>query len=92
MFLNYPKKKFIVLLLIIAFTGLLIQAAFTIAILFMFGFLALMVIIHYTDEYSFIAIALALMVVIILLIFQGAFALIFEQLSGIEKIIQCLEL
>jgi hypothetical protein len=86
MFLNYPKKKLIVLLLIIAFTGLLIQATFTIAILFMFGFFALMVIIRYTDEYTFIAIALALLGIIILLTFQGSFALIFERLSDIEII------
>lgn len=86
LFLNYSKKKFLVLLLIIAFSGLLIQAAFTIAILFMFGFFALLIIIRYTDKYTFIAVALALLGIIILLTFQGTFALIFEQLSDIESI------
>ena len=84
--MNYSKKKFLVLFLIIAFTGLLIQAAFTIAILFMFGFFALLIIIRYTDKYTFIAVALALLGIIILLTFQGTFALIFEQLSDIESI------
>ena len=86
LFLNYSKKKFLVLLLIIAFSDLLIQAAFTIAILFMFGFFALLIIIRYTDKYTFIAVALALLGIIILLTFQGTFALIFEQLSDIESI------
>lgn len=84
LFLNYPKKKFLVLLLIFAFTGLLVQSAFTIAILFTFSFLTLLVIIRYTNKYTFIAIAL--LGVIMLLIFQGAFTPMFGQLADIEGI------
>ena len=84
LFLNYPKKKFLALLLISIFTGLLIQAAFTIAILFTFSFLTLLFIIRYTNKYTFIAIAL--LGVIMLLIFQGTFASIFRQLSDIKGI------
>jgi hypothetical protein len=84
LFLNYPKKKFLALLLISAFIALLVQAAFTIAILFTFIFLILQVIIRYTNKYTFVAIAL--LGIISLLIFQGAFASMFKQLADVKGI------
>lgn len=82
--LNYRKKKFLSLLLIFAFTGLLIQASFTIAILFTFSFLTLLVVIRYTNKYIFIVITM--LGIIILLIFPGIFPSIFGQLANIEGI------
>ena len=84
LFLNYPKKYYLVLLLILAFTALLIQASYMISIALTFLFLALLVIMHYTNKYTFIAITL--LIVIMLLIFQGTFASMFEKLADIEGI------
>jgi hypothetical protein len=84
LFLNYRKKKFLVLLLIFAFTGLLILASFTIAILFTFSFLILLVVIRYTNKYIFIVITI--LGIIIFLIFPGIFTSIFSQLANIEGI------
>ena len=84
LFLNYPKKKFLALLLIFAFTGLLIRASFTMAILFTFSFLTLLIIIRYTNKYTFITVAL--LGVLMLLIFQGTFASMFGKLADIEGI------
>ena len=85
LFLNYPKKKFLGLLLIFAFTVLLVQAAFTIAILFTFIFLILLIIIRYKNKYTFVAVAL--LGILMLLIFQGTFAsMFFKQIADIEVI------
>ncbi len=84
LFLNYRKKNYFTLLLIFAFTALLIQASYTIAIILTFVFLVLLVIMRYTNKYSFVAITL--LIVVMLLIFQGTFTLIFEKLADIEGI------
>ena len=84
LFLNYRKKKYLTLLLIFAFTALLIQSSYLIAIALTFIFLVLLVIMRYTNKYTFIAITL--LVIIALLIFQGTFASMFEKLADIEGI------
>ena len=84
LFLNYPKKKFLGLLLIFAFTFLVVQAAFTIAILFTFIFLILQVVIRYTNKYIFIVITI--LGIMIFLIFPGIFTSMFKQLADIEVI------
>ena len=84
LFLNYRKKNYLALLLIFAFTALLIQASYMISIVLTFIFLVLLVIMRYTNKYTFVAITL--LVVIMLLIFQGTFASMFEKLVDIEGI------
>ncbi len=84
LFLNYRKKNYLVLLFIFAFTALLIQASYMIAISLTFIFLVLLVIMRYTNKYTFVA--TTLLVVITLLIFQGTFVSIFENLADIEGI------
>ena len=86
LFLNYRKKKYLVLLLIFAFTALLIQASYMIAIALTFVFLVFLVIMRYTNKYTFIAIIL--LGAITLLIFQGTFASMLERLADIEGIPQ----
>ncbi len=84
LFLNYRKKNYLAFLLIFAFTALLIQASYMIAIVLTFIFLVLLFIMHYTNKYTFVAITL--LVVITLLIFQGTFASILGQLSDVKGI------
>lgn len=84
LFLNYRKRRPIVAILIIAFTALLIKASFTIAILFTFIFLILLVIRRYTNKYTFLAIAI--LVIITFLISQGLLASMFSRLADIRNI------
>ncbi|MDO9566754.1 MAG: hypothetical protein Q7J15_08450 [Candidatus Desulfaltia sp.] len=84
LFLNYRKRKLLIFLLIFAFTALLIQASYTIAVLFTAIFLTLLFILKYSNKYTFVAIAL--IGVITILIFQNMFALIFYQLADIKGI------
>lgn len=84
LFLNYRKRKLLIVLLIFAFTTLLIQASFTIAILYAFILLTLLVILRYTNKYTFVAIALLGLMTI--LIFQGMVASMFSQLADIDGI------
>lgn len=84
LFLNYSKRKLLALLLIFAFTALLIQASFTIAILFALIFLAFLVILRYTNKYTFVAIAM--LGVMAFLLFQGMFASMFSQLADVKGI------
>lgn len=80
--LNQRKYISLLILLIALSIAVLIQAAFTIAILLTFIFVISMTIIRYTGKYTFIA--LVLIGIITLLMFTGVFAAMFEQLAGIE--------
>ena len=84
LFLNYRKKNYLTLLLIFAFTVILIQASYMISIVFTFIFLVLLVIMRYTNKYTFVVITL--LVIITLLIFQGTFVSMFEKLADIKDI------
>ena len=84
LFLNYHKTKLLIFLLIFAFTALLIQASYTMAILFTFIFLTLLFILKYSNKYTFVAIAL--IGVMTLLIFQDMYASMFYQLADIKGV------
>jgi hypothetical protein len=84
LFLNQRKRRTLVLLGIMAAIALLIQAAYTIAILFTFIFISLLIIIRYGNKYTVISIAV--LGIISLLIFQGVFASMFSQLADIQGI------
>jgi len=84
LFLNYRKRKLLIFLLILAFTALLIQASYTIAVLFTAIFLTLLFILKYSNKYTFVAIAL--IGVMTPLIFPNIFASIFNQFADIKGI------
>jgi len=84
LFLNYRKRNLLIFLLIFAFMVLLIQASYTIAILFTFIFFTLLFVLKYSNKYTFVAIAL--IGIIMLLIFQNMFASMFYQLADIKGV------
>ncbi|KGP76106.1 hypothetical protein JT05_06680, partial [Desulfosporosinus sp. Tol-M] len=84
LFLNYPKRKLIVFVFICLYLALLIKSSFTIAILFTAIFLTLLVILKYTNKYTFVY--MVLLGVMSILIFRGMFASMFSHLANIKGI------
>ena len=84
LFLYQRKNKLIIIVLTLAAIALIIEASFTIAILFTFIFLILLIIIRYTNKFTFIYIVI--LAIISLLLFQGAFAVMFKQIANVDKI------
>lgn len=82
LFFNQRRKKIFNLATAMAALFLLIQAKYTIAILFTLIFLALIIILRYTSKYT--TTAIVILGIISLLIFQGAFANMFGQLANIN--------
>jgi hypothetical protein len=82
--LNYNKRKLLIFILFIAFLALLIQASFTIAILFTFIFLALLIILRYTSKNT--SIAIVLLAIMTFLLFRSMIASMFIKIANINGI------
>jgi hypothetical protein len=83
-FVNFRKKKMLILITIIAFVTVLIKASFTLAILLFFVFLSITIIIKYTKNYFFTI--LLFLAILFILVFQGILTSLFHYLSSINGI------
>lgn len=84
MFLINCKRKLLILLSIFSFSVVLIKASFTIAILFTFGFLAIMIVMKYTKKHRYII--LFLLSGMLLFFSQGGLVWTLSQLATINGI------